>query len=104
MMKPKSLFKFGRTVVSGICAVTFLNLQTVGWSQSVGHITFTADKAPPDSAARKSDSPARDYSPAYLAERLGVAQRATKLEGATIKDMAGRKNGKLQEMIVDLNS
>jgi sporulation protein YlmC with PRC-barrel domain len=59
-----------------------------------GEAVFTRDPAPAGGA----------LTPQYLARRLGVAQRASTMPGVSVKDHAGHKVGKLQDVVLDLNS
>ncbi|HWF17770.1 MAG TPA: PRC-barrel domain-containing protein [Verrucomicrobiae bacterium] len=45
-----------------------------------------------------------EFTPGFLAERLGIAQKSTTLLGASVKEYSGKKIGKLEDVVVDLHS
>lgn len=53
----------------------------------------------------RGDVAAGDFTPSYLGERLGLAQKATIFPGLTVREKGGHKKlGKIEDAVVDLHS
>lgn len=88
-----TLSAFDRTLLTGFFALT-LAIEASARNQVV--VGFVSDMV--------DDSSQGNYTPAYLADRLGVSQKSTALGGVPVREKSGKKIGKLQDVLVDLHS
>jgi sporulation protein YlmC with PRC-barrel domain len=89
-----SLSAFDRSLLTGLFVVA-IALEASARGEIV--LGLVSDFAP---SVASQDS----YSPGYLAQRLGVAQKSTTLLGVPVREKNGRKIGKLEDVILDLHS
>lgn len=87
------------TLVRILCGAVAWNLTS---TLAVAHDDDGRDAAPVPGLVR--DAMPKDFTPGYLAERVGIAQRAGVLFGIPVEDRTGKKVGNLEDFVVDLNS
>jgi sporulation protein YlmC with PRC-barrel domain len=93
MKSNKPLATVGRTILPSVLC----------WSLACHSFAQTSRDVSID-GPKVRDTVVRDYSPKFLADRLGVTERSTKLVGLAVRDQASHKLGKLQDFDVDLNT
>lgn len=88
----------GRVLFTSLLVLDFGSVNAV----ARGQIVLTETTTPALIRSNVAGQP--EFAPNYLAQRLGAVQKFTTLPGVAVRETKGRKLGKLEDMVVDLNS